>query len=78
MFAGSVDQAYVCSLDHVQIISLNFLGNQGSELRFNTLSGQLVAKRDGQLITLDLPLNPVTSKVTSNVGLQWFDWVRLD
>eukprot|EP00057_Strongylocentrotus_purpuratus_P022918 XP_011677392.1 PREDICTED: phenazine biosynthesis-like domain-containing protein [Strongylocentrotus purpuratus] len=39
------------------------LGNQGSELKFNTLSGQLVAKRDGQLITLDLPLNPCGPQV---------------
>ncbi|XP_063969390.1 phenazine biosynthesis-like domain-containing protein isoform X1 [Lytechinus pictus] len=43
------------------------LGNEGSELRFNTLSGQLVAKRDGQLITLNLPVNPCGPKVPENL-----------
>ncbi|XP_041486061.1 phenazine biosynthesis-like domain-containing protein isoform X3 [Lytechinus variegatus] len=43
------------------------LGNEGSELRFNTLSGQLVAKRDGQLITLNLPVNPCSPKVPENL-----------
>nr|XP_054773995.1 phenazine biosynthesis-like domain-containing protein [Lytechinus pictus] len=41
--------------------------NEGSELRFNTLSGQLVAKRDGQLITLNLPVNPCGPKVPENL-----------
>ncbi|XP_072165612.1 phenazine biosynthesis-like domain-containing protein isoform X1 [Diadema setosum] len=39
------------------------LGNNNTELKFNTLSGQLKAKRDGKLITLDLPVNPCTTEI---------------
>lgn len=40
------------------------LGNTAVEISFNSLSGQLKAKRAGDMITLDFPLNP-TEKATA-------------
>ena len=39
------------------------LGNTSEEIHFNTLGGQLIAKRNGDMITLDFPLNPAERMV---------------
>ena len=41
----------------------NIVGNQSAQIEFETRSGTLVAKKQDEFITIDLPLNPCTEEV---------------
>jgi len=53
-------------------MKLTVTGNTAESLTFETLSGQLIAVRDGDFISLDLPLNdPQPLQVTDSEDLNF-------
>ena len=53
------------------LLSFNgFVGNTSDEISFDSMSGPLKAKRAGDMITLDFPLNPTEKSVSILLKLE--------